>query len=280
MSLANEQQPSGWPDVFGMTDPGLQHPHNEDHFLVAELSHTLTALQTSLGVDEQHSLSSWPKGLVLSVADGVGGRRGADQASRIAMQTVTSYVMMTMPWFLAPRAGQDDDAVEVLEAALTRANRLLHAFGAKNPSLSGMATTMTMALVAGPLAYVVHAGDSRCYLYREGVLRRLTQDHTVAAEVAEQSQLRLEPESPFAHVLSNVLGGHSEGLRPEVVKGRLLSGDVLLLCTDGLSKHVDDDSIRHVLSTSPTAESATRSLVAGALGAGGSDNVTVITGRF
>jgi serine/threonine protein phosphatase PrpC len=113
MSPSYEEQPSDRPDVFGITDPGLEHPRNEDQFLVAELSHTLMARQTSLDDDEWRWLSSGPKGLLLAVADGVGSSRGADQASRIAVQTVTGYATTTMPWFLAPRTDQEDDAVEV-----------------------------------------------------------------------------------------------------------------------------------------------------------------------
>jgi protein phosphatase len=130
--------------------------------------------------------------------------------------------------------------------------------------------------------YVVHVGDSRCYLFRESKLTQITRDHTFGQELVDAG--RLQPEeaasSRLGNVLSNVLGGDAEEGRPEVSKNELALGDTILLCSDGLTKHVPDDQIALQLERDLTAEQTCQQLVDKANDWGGSDNITVVVARF
>ncbi|HJT76940.1 MAG TPA: hypothetical protein VJ739_07025, partial [Gemmataceae bacterium] len=130
--------------------------------------------------------------------------------------------------------------------------------------------------------YVVHVGDSRCYLLRGGRLEQVTRDHTIAQQLVERGTLTPEQaeESRWSHILWNCLGGGSHELKPEVYKASLRLGDSLLLCSDGLSKVVDDARIRDLLGQSLAAEETCRRLVAAANAAGGPDNITVVVAHF
>jgi protein phosphatase len=150
------------------------------------------------------------------------------------------------------------------------------------PQRRGMGTTLTMAYVVWPRLYVVHAGDSRCYLLRYPHFRQITHDHTVAQKLVDAGEIEANDAetSQWSHVLWNVLGGDVEEIHPSVYRADLRLGDMLLLCTDGLTKHVLDETICEMLAESNSAERACHDLVAAANDAGGSDNVTVVVASF
>jgi serine/threonine protein phosphatase PrpC len=149
------------------------------------------------------------------------------------------------------------------------------------PALTGMGTTATMTYSVGDTLFVLHVGDSRAYLLRKGELRQLTDDHTVAQLLVEAGQI--EPEEAathrMRHVLTNALGV-SENVRPDIHEHRLLDGDRLLVCTDGLTEMVDDEAIAATLQRHQDPQAACEALVEAALEAGGKDNVTVLVGNY
>src|SRR5207245_1543039 len=151
-----------------------------------------------------------------------------------------------------------------------------------DPSLAGMATTLTVAYSVGDHAFIVHAGDSRVYQYRDGQLHQRTRDHTMAQALANAG--RLNPEQlkkhPSRHVVTNCAGGLRTGIQPELSTLRLADGDCLLLCSDGLTEMVDDPTIAETLRTHAQAEDACHALIDLALEHGGRDNVTVIVARY
>ncbi len=144
-----------------------------------------------------------------------------------------------------------------------------------------MGTTLTMAYLVGPSAHLVHAGDSRAYLYRSGRLSRRTRDHTLVQALVDQGTISAEDARthPHRNVVTNVLGGPAEGADPDIIRIDLEDGDVLLLCSDGLTEPVDDDAIAAVLGRDPDPGSAVEELVAEALRRGGPDNVTIVLAR-
>jgi hypothetical protein len=148
--------------------------------------------------------------------------------------------------------------------------------------MSSMGTTMTMVYIVWPRAFVVHVGDSRCYLLREGQLQQLTTDHTMATLLAESGKMSREQarHSPMGHALVNVLGGKTDELSVDVDKLTLKVADTLLLCTDGLYDMVSDNDVRRVLDSNLNAEVACRKLVGLAIDNGGKDNITLIVARF
>jgi protein phosphatase len=268
-------------DCCGLTDAGRVRGVNEDQFLVADLNKSMLIHQTSLSHEDHTRLFGGTQGQLLLVADGMGGHAEGKRASGIAVQTVAHYVLNTMPWFF--RLGNEEsDLKDELKAALEECQRGVEAASASGAAGRPMGTTLTMAYLIWPRLYIVHAGDSRCYLLRGGRLRQFTQDHTLAQKLVEQGVLAAAEaeESRWSHVLWNCIGGGSHELNPDVHRATLQIGDTLLLCTDGLSKTVPAERIAAVLGHGGGAEQCCRQLVALANEAGGPDNVTVIVAHF
>ncbi len=269
-------------DCFGLSDPGKVRPTNEDQFLVSELQKSVFILQTSLPHEDCTRVVGRVQGRLLLVADGMGGQPAGARASRIAIRAVLRYILNTMPWFFRLDEQLADELRDELSAAVRESQRDIEDVVAEHPEYGGMGTTFTMAYVLPRRAYVVHAGDSRCYRFRGGTLRQLTNDHNMAQQMVRDGVLDPDQaaDSAWSDLLWNVVGGRSGDVKPEVRRVDLRPGDVLLLCTDGLTKHVDDAAIARALGAGWTAEVACRHLVGAANAAGGTDNVTVIVSRI
>jgi protein phosphatase len=269
-------------DCCGLTDPGKVRVGNEDQFLVADLVKSMLIHQTTLSHEDHTRLFGSSQGQLLLVADGMGGHAEGKRASGIAVQAVAHYVLNTMPWFYRLHDAGESDLHDELKAALEECQRGVEAASAASPAGRPMGTTLTMAYLLWPRLFVVHAGDSRCYLMRGGRLHQITRDHTVAQQLVDRGVLpagRAE-ESHWSHVLWNCIGGGSHQLNPDVYRATLEIGDTLLLCTDGLSKPVPQEQIRATLQQAGSAEQACRRLIALANSQGGPDNVTVVVAQF
>jgi len=266
-------------DRFGISDRGKQRPGNEDQFLIAELQKSMVLGPTSLSEEEQGRLLGARRGHLLVVADGVGGAPGGERASRIAVQTVMRYVLNTIPWFFRLDENRPEELEQDLRGTLEACQKSTEEVANGEPALEEMATTLTMAYILWPRVYVVHAGDSRCFLHRGRRLEQLTRDHTVAQQQIE-SGAPPETVERWSHVLWNVVGGGSSELIPEVSRAELREGDTLVLCTDGLTKGVSEVELKSLLGLRLPAEETCRRMVDAANAADGSDNVTVIVARF
>jgi serine/threonine protein phosphatase PrpC len=209
---------------------------------------------------------------VFAVADGLGGHRGGEVASAMAVEP------------LAALDGRDfadaDQAAEALEGAVRAANRAILQRGRSDPELRAMGTTVTAATVvaAGQALQLAHVGDSRAYLLRAGELRQLTTDHTVVAEAVARGLLTRGQAAvhPQRGVVTRAVG-----LDPDVRVDlpeplELAPGDQVLLCSDGLTEVVGDDRIAAELAEGADGDDACAALVAAANRAGGPDNVTVV----
>ena len=271
-------------DIAGATDRGLERPDNEDQFLVAELEKALRVLDSSLDLPRDVQLYGGSRGRCLIVADGVGGRGGGERASEVALGSIAEYTLAMLPWFFGlERSGEEQEDFEAhLKAAVARCQAALVAEAERDLSgaSSRMGTTLTIAYVIWPRAFVVHVGDSRCYLLRDGAIEQLTTDQTIAQRLIEEGAL--DPgqaeRSRFAHVLWSSMGpgGSPE---PEVVWVELEPEDALVLCTDGLTTHVDDARIEKIVAYAKDSREACDLLIGEANEAGGSDNITVVVAR-
>lgn len=264
-------------DAFGMTHQGKVRRDNQDHFLLCSLHKTLHVRATSLPNPELLELPSERLAVIMMVADGVGGGEGGEEASRATVETVAEYVTHTMECYY--RADPTNEVA--FHAALTEAAERCHEVvvaRARAGNREGMATTLTMGIGLWPHSYTLHVGDSRAYRLRDGVLSQLTRDQTMAQELVDAGALRPGDigRSPFSHVLSSAIGGQH---RPVVIKGDIRPGDINLMCTDGLTKHVPDERIKEVLLRIESAEWACRTLIDEALAGGGTDNITVVVAR-
>src|SRR5262249_35591209 len=158
------------------TDRGRVRESNEDQFLIANLTKSMLVHQTSLGLDEQTHLFGTSMGRLLLVADGMGGHAAGKRASALAVDSLTAYVLNTMHWFFRLRQDDEEQFLDDLKHALAYCQERVRAEGERVPGRRGMGTTLTMAYLIWPRLYVVHAGDSRCYLLRKGRLRQITRD--------------------------------------------------------------------------------------------------------
>jgi protein phosphatase len=269
-------------DCFGLTDIGKRRDTNQDQFLIGDLSKSMQIRDTSLGLDDQSRLFGGTQGQLLVVADGMGGHAAGQRASTLAIDSLIDYLLNTQRWLFRLEADDEEDFVDDLRAALEHSQSALSAEAAVIPDRRGMGTTLTMAYIVWPRLYVVHAGDSRCYLFRDSRLRQTTKDHTVAQKMIDQGASEPEElaDSRLSHIVWNVLGGDDEDLKPEVRKLQLAIGDTILLCSDGLTGHVSDEEIATRLESDDSAADICQRLVDAANEAGGSDNITVVVARF
>jgi protein phosphatase len=268
------------PRCYGMTDPGRVRDANEDQFLIATLNKALTVWQASMSrtkVRHGHD-----QALLLVVADGMGGHAAGEHASALGVSTVEDSMLDGLKWFYQPEGEEGDLALQQFQAALAQADARIRGEASQHLHFHGMGTTLTLAYSQGDRLLVAHAGDSRCYLFRGGALHRLTQDHTLVAELMRRGALQPEEAAnhPMRGLITNVVGGREEGVRVDVHKAALRAGDVVLLCTDGLTDMVPDAQIAAVLAQHPDPAASCQRLVALANERGGRDNITVIVTRY
>ena len=268
-------------DVGGLSDPGKVRPNNEDHFLVARFDRSMQLLMSNLPpgcVPERCGETAY----AMLVADGMGGAAAGEVASRSAIRVLVDLVLQTPDWILRLDEQLLQKVRQRMERRFQQVQQALTGEARDDPALWGMGTTLTLTCSLGADLLLVHAGDSRAYLFRRDQLYRLTCDHTVAQSLADVGAIRPEDVAthPLRHVLTNVLGAREGPVRVEWRELRLVDDDQVLLCTDGLTDLVSDADIVEVLRCADTAENACRTLVDLALEAGGKDNVTVVLGRY
>jgi protein phosphatase len=265
-------------DFAGCTHQGLVRKQNEDNFLLSSLHKTMKVISTSLPNPELLELPSQRLASFSMVADGVGGHAGGELASRAALEAMASYVTNAMECFYRADPGHESVFVEAMREAAMQSHAAVKRHAEEVGGKVGMSTTLTLAIGVWPMLYILQVGDSRIYRLRDGVLEQLTRDQTVAQDLVDQGILPRANvfRSPFAHVLSSSIGGQTH---PVVTAMAIVPGDMFLLCTDGLTKHVTDDRIREQLHTLPTSEAVCQALVQEALDGGGTDNVTVVVLR-
>jgi PPM family protein phosphatase len=269
-------------EIAGKSDRGLVRPNNEDHYLVAHIERSLETIMTNL-----------PEGVLprrfdetaygMLVADGMGGHAAGEVASSMALITLMEILANTPDWIL--RVNQRSDADALLRRMVDRFRQVDAALKDEtrnDPRLVGMGTTLTVAASIGADLFVAHVGDSRAYLMRGDDLHQLTRDDTMAQALIDAGIAQPKDRATHAmrHVLTAALGATEEQLEPEVHRLRLADGDQVMLCTDGLTEMVEDETIAQTLRAAKSADEACRTLVDLALQNGGKDNVTVVIARY
>lgn len=267
-------------DLFGLTHPGKVRKENQDHFLLCTIHPQVVVHATSLPEPDHLPLRGQRLATLLLVADGVGGTAAGAEASRLAAESITRYVSSTLRCYHTAGSAADTEFLDALKAAALEAHAAVRQEASANPEVRRMATTLTLAMAVWPWAYVVQVGDSRCYHYTGGTLRQVTRDQTMAQDLVDRGALPKDrlASSPFRNVLISAIGG--EAAEPEVARLDISErGCVLLLCSDGVTKHVPDEVLAEQVRTMQSSEQLCRTILDLALADGGSDNITVIAGR-
>jgi len=267
-------------DLFGVTHVGRVRQENQDHFLVCTVHPQVVLHATSLPDPEALLLRGERLATIFLVADGVGGSAAGSMASRLATEAVTQYVASSLRSYHAAGSTSEGEFMDALRAGALAAHAAVRAGAEARPEAQGMATTLSIGVVVYPWLYVVQVGDSRCYFYQDGALRQVTRDQTVAQDLVDEGVLEADraQKSPLSQMLSSAIGATEA--RPEISRVDVSRrGCVILLCTDGLTKHVSDAEIAARLASMTSSEEAGRALLQMALDRGGSDNVTLVVAR-
>jgi protein phosphatase len=265
-------------DVYGLTHTGKVRAENQDHFLLSSIHKHVQVIGTSLSERQLRPFGDERVAFLAMVADGVGGGEGGEEASATALQNALEYVVGGMDCYYRSDANEQAFIAELQNTA-EACHRAVIARAREEGVEGTMATTLTLWFGVWPWYYLLQVGDSRYYLWREGVLTQVSRDQTIAEELVQKGVFTraIASRSQFAHVLSSSIGG--EQTMPVVTRLRADWNNVHLLCSDGLTKHVSDEQIAHRLANMTTARETAELLLQDALDGGGTDNITIILGR-
>jgi serine/threonine protein phosphatase PrpC len=264
-------------DVYGLTHPGKIRDENQDHFLVGSLRGRLNIRLSSLGTTDRLPIEEERVASFMMVADGVGGGKKGEQASRVTLEEVAQFITAGAGCYY--RADEGEDFVQALQQAATRWHHAVREHAASDPTAFGMATTLTLFIGVWPWSYLLQVGDSRYYRYANGVLTQVSRDQTVAQALVDQGIMTktLSLQSPLSNVLASSIGGPQTA--PVVTRIPNSWENVHLLCSDGLTKHVSDEQIAERLGAMQSARQVCEDLLQDALEGGGTDNITILVGR-
>jgi protein phosphatase len=253
---------------------------NEDNYMVVRRRRERDVLLSSIPVELLPQ--SEQVAYTMAVADGVGGQAFGELASFLALRTGWEMGAGEVKWPVKINERESAEFKEKAAVLFQQIDRTIHDAASERPRLAGMATTLTACYIAGPELFVMHAGDSRAYLYRGGTLQRLTTDHTQSQRLIDAGLAAAgsPAERRRRHLLTNCLGGPTLNVEVDFDHHRLEDGDRLLLCTDGLTDLASEQEIAGLLERHPIPDDASSALVDLALERGGKDNVTAVVGRF
>ena len=265
-------------DVYGLTHTGSVRQINQDHFLIASIHRRVDVLLTSLTSADAFEMADRRLAFLAMIADGVGGGVGGEKASATALENAMQYVTSSMHCY-ERNDSAETEFVEQLQQAAMKSHAAVLARAAVESDGRTMATTLTLWMGVWPWYYLLQVGDSRYYLFRDDVLTQVTRDQTLAQDLVDQGVFTraVAESSRLNNVLSSAIGG--ETTTPVVTRLRASWRNVHLLCSDGLTKHVNDEQIAMRLRTMTSARQVCEQLLQDALDGGGSDNITVIVGR-
>lgn len=265
------------------TDVGLVRELNEDSVLALNLTQYYESVQTQIGL--------------YIVSDGMGGEAAGEVASRVTVRAVAEWVTdklisaalkstheekIAAPTHtgglrLAIANGHEMATTEMLRKAVINANGEVLAYARANPEERGLGATVTVAMIVGDVLTIAHVGDSRCYLLSGDRFEQLTEDHSLVQRMVNTGNLsRSEARiHPYRNVIYRSIGA-DEQIEIDIVRRRLSSGDMIMLCSDGLNSMLSDDQIRDIMMVNPDPNTAAKELVVAANAAGGEDNTSII----
>lgn len=243
-------------EVFGATDVGCVRELNEDAFFIDPM------------------LSEKGQGFCI-LADGMGGHNAGEIASRTAVETISQQLEELLVKY------GESEIPAAMNQAIAEANRKIYDMAVKNQEQQGMGTTTVLTCISEKEAYIANIGDSRAYALRGGEIVQITTDHSVVAEMVAQGTISKEEARvhPQKNIITRALGTDKKA-EADIFEYDFMTGDILIMCSDGLSGMVDDDYIRDVCRQETTAEQMVGRMIHRAKENGGADNITVLCIRF
>lgn len=234
--------------AYAQTDVGKVRHHNQDYLY-----------SSSKPVGILHNL--------YAVADGMGGHKAGDYASRFVVEHLISYVEAANASFIIP----------MLENGIKEINRRLYVRSMNEEELSGMGTTLVAATIEGTTLYVANVGDSRLYLYRSGRITQVTRDHSYVEEMVALGKMVRDSKDYIENknIITRALGA-SQQVSVDFFEIELKHGDYILLCSDGLSNMINEEEMSVIISQSGTLKEKTEALIDLANAHGGRDNIAVV----
>jgi protein phosphatase len=268
-------------DVAAVSDRGLVREENEDHYLVVRIRRSMERLLTNL-LETQVSARADEVGYGFVVADGMGGPTGGEVASQMAISTLVNLALHEPDWVFGISPEDTKRRVERMAKRWELVQAAIRVRGDQEPALGQMGTTMISAVSLGTRLAVGHIGDSRIYVFRRGKLLQLTRDHTLVQMMVDLGEMTPEEAAtdPRRNILLGSLSAAGDAYHGDFQQRTLANGDQLLLCTDGLTDMVDNETIGSVLSRATSADEACQLLLTMALKGGGKDNVTIVLARY
>jgi PPM family protein phosphatase len=259
--------------VFGKTDLGRTRDHNEDTFLVADLSTGNASLHPHV---RRHEVG--PRGSLFMVADGMGGAAAGELASAMAADLI--YRHLATVWAADEDASPERFAFRMKEA-VELANRQIYGYAREHPEVRGMGTTVTAAGLNGPDLYLAQIGDSRAYLVRNGEAIQLTKDQSLMQRLVDAGELTEEEaeQSERRNIILQALGPDPR-VKVDLTHQSLRRGDTLIICSDGLSGLVRREEFAGIVRQHPELADLCSALIDLANDRGGPDNITVVAAHF
>lgn len=247
-------------EFYGITDIGKKRAVNEDTFAARKIC---------------------DNAVFLVVCDGMGGEAGGSEASKKAVEVifreVETYAKANSVGGSFVAGDPDADIPMMLEGAVSSANFEVWQIGQDNRELKGLGTTVVAAFITGKTAYIISLGDSRAYLIRESEIKQLTHDHSFVQSLVDKGEItKSEAEKRLDRNIITKAVGITLNCEPETYKEKLVAGDVLLLCSDGLYGMVSEKEISKTASTDESLKTRVGNLVAMANDFGGDDNITAV----
>ena len=260
-------------EVFGRTDVGRTRDHNEDSFLVADLTRKIASLQPDV---REHEVGA--RGTLYVVADGMGGAAAGEIASDLAVDSI--YAHMLGEWGNDPEVTEQRFAFRLKEA-VEFANTRIHEYAKSHPEHRGMGTTTTSAGIFEKALYMVQIGDSRGYLIRAGKITQITKDQSLMQRLVDAGELTEEEAavSERRNIILQALGPDPH-VKVDLTRQDLCMGDMLIMCSDGLSGLVPKDDMLKIASSTTDLVTVCKELIDLANERGGPDNITCIVSRF
>jgi protein phosphatase len=249
----------------GKSDIGLVRKVNEDDFLCLKLNDLLKLENPGLDL------------YLCIVADGMGGRNAGEVASSMAVHEIVEFIKEKYIKVLVEKDTAEEKIFSLIRDAIYYSNDRIYKKSLLNSEYVGMGTTLSMILIKDNTLFYGHVGDSRIYLIRKNEITRLTEDHSLVAELVKQGTIK--PEEAFSHPQKNIITralGTEYDIEADLGKHEMAEGDYVLLCTDGLSNLINDNDIMEQVLSAQDVEQACEKLINMAKENGGYDNITVV----